>query len=449
MTTELHRKYDLRLPRYTSYPTAPHFSTAVSPATFRGWLEALDPDLPVSVYLHVPYCEEMCWFCGCNTKITRQYAPVARFTDMLLDEIALLERALARRPRATHVHFGGGSPTILKPEDLRRVMAALGRVFDIAPEAEIAIEMDPRTATPAFMDAMAETGFTRSSIGVQDFDPTVQRAVNRIQDYALVKQVVDGLRARGMTGINLDLMYGLPYQSVETLIDTVDRAVTLHPDRLAIFGYAHVPWMKKHQRLINEAALPDPATRWSQYEAIQERLHHHDYVAIGLDHFAHRDDAMARALAAGELHRNFQGYTTDTAPALIGVGPSAISALPQGYAQNDPALNLWRDAIAAGSLATEKGIAVTAEDRLRRDIINTLMCAMSVDLDLICADHGQSADRFAPELARIGAMATDGIVTVAGNRITMTESGRALVRAVAAVFDTYLDGGAGRHSQAV
>ncbi|WP_258549122.1 oxygen-independent coproporphyrinogen III oxidase [Thalassospira profundimaris] len=449
ISTALHQKYDLRLPRYTSYPTAPHFSPAVNGVVYRRWLSELDPKQPLSLYFHVPYCEEMCWFCGCNTKITKHYSPVGSYVDVLRAEIKNVLSALPGTYPVAHIHFGGGSPTILKADDLRLVMNDIRQGFNILPDAEIAIEMDPRTAKPDFMDAMRDCGFTRSSIGVQDFNDTVQRAVNRVQSFDLVADVVANLRERGMNGINVDLMYGLPFQTLQGVMDTVDKTVTLNPDRLSVFGYAHVPWMKKHQNLIPTEALPDTAQRWAQYEAIQNRLAEHGYVAIGLDHFARTDDEMALSMLAGDLHRNFQGYTTDRAEALIGMGPSAISSLPQGYAQNDPALGRWKRNVEDGLMAIEKGIAVTDEDRIRRDIINELMCHLSVDLDEICRDHDVPVSRFASQLDTIRQMTADGIVTVCCNTITVTDMGRPLVRAVCAVFDSFLDHSQKRHSQAV
>lgn len=451
MQLALYEKYDLRLPRYTSYPTAPHFHAGIDGTVFEGWLSELDPKQPLSLYLHVPYCEEMCWFCGCNTKITKHYKPIISYVAALLSEI---DSTLGKLPKGvrfgvSHIHFGGGSPTILKADDLRSIMTAIRARVDILEDAEIAIEMDPRTATTEFMDAMIDCGFNRASIGIQDFNENVQRAVNRIQSMALVQDVIANLRHRGITGINVDLMYGLPFQTLETLRETVDQTVTLCPDRLSVFGYAHVPWMKKHQQLIPTEVLPNTEERWAQYEEIQNRLAKHGYVAIGLDHFAHQADSMALALSNGELHRNFQGYTTDRAEALIGFGPSAISSLPQGYGQNDPALARWQRSIEAGACAIEKGVALSGEDKLRREIINELMCNLSVDLDDVCVRFQTSADRFRPELDRIDAMSADNIVKVNGHNITLTETGRPLVRAICAAFDTYLDPAHGRHSQAV
>ncbi|WP_108127314.1 oxygen-independent coproporphyrinogen III oxidase [Saccharospirillum mangrovi] len=451
MQLALYEKYDLRLPRYTSYPTAPHFHTGIDGKRLARWLSELDPAQPLSLYVHVPYCEKMCWFCGCNTQITHRYQPVGQYVDLLLSEIEQRLSLLPKGERFTvsHLHFGGGSPTILSASDLTRIMDALRQRVDILPNAEVALEMDPRTTTPAFIDAMAANGFNRASIGIQDFNPAVQAAVNRVQSLEDVAEIIAMLRAKGIAGINVDLMYGLPMQTVESLIDTVDQTLTLRPDRLSIFGYAHVPWMKKHQQVIATDTLPNVEERWAQYDAMQQRLAEHGYQAIGLDHFAHPNDSLAIAQRNGDLQRNFQGYTTDSAEALIAFGPSAISSLPQGYIQNTTGIGDWRNAINAGHSAAIKGIAIDKEDRLRRDVINRLMCNLAVDISDICAQHKTFPDRFLPELDRVRAMTSDGIVEVEGWEIRLTELGRPLVRAVCAAFDGYLVESEGRHSAAV
>lgn len=451
MQLALYEKYDLRLPRYTSYPTAPHFHAGIDGDKLASWLGELDPAQPLSLYLHVPYCEKLCWFCGCNTQITHRYQPVGQFVDTLLLEIdqRLAQLPQGQRFKVAHLHFGGGSPTILSAADLNRIMDRLRQRLDFLPEAEIALEMDPRTSTPAFIDAMAANGFNRASIGIQDFNPAVQKAVNREQSIEEVAAIIDQLRKRGITGINVDLMYGLPNQRVASLIETVDQTLALRPDRLSIFGYAHVPWMKKHQQVIASDTLPGTEERWAQYEAMQQRLAEHGYQAIGLDHFAHPDDSLAIAQRAGKLHRNFQGYTTDNAEALVAFGPSAISSLPQGYVQNKTSLGDWRTAVYQGASAVAKGVAVSKEDRLRRDIINRLMCDLAVDLTSVCAEYQSFPDRFTPEVERVRAMTADGIVEVRGWRIRLTEAGRPLVRAVCAAFDGYLEKGEGRHSAVV
>ena len=450
MRPDLAAKYDLRVPRYTSYPTAPHFHPGVGGETYGRWLGELDPTTELSLYLHIAFCAEMCWFCGCHTKITKRYAPVAAYMETLFTEMDMVAKALPTRMTARHVHFGGGSPTILSAEDFVRTIHTLRERFILKPDAEIAVELDPRTADQSYVEAMAKAGVTRASIGVQDFDPKVQEAINRIQPYDVTAQVIGWLRQYGVPEVNIDLVYGLPYQTVDSLIHTIDMAAEFRPKRIALFGYAHVPWMKKHQRLIPEAALPDTEMRWHQYEDGCRRLiETHGYVQIGLDHFAAPDDPMAVALAAKRLHRNFQGYTTDSADVLIVFGASGICSLPQGYVVNAGETHAYHEAIRAGSLATSRGIAVDDEDRLRRAIIERLMCDLEVDLDQVAALYGQDGGRFSAELAAMEPLIADGLVTVTGHHITVTNDGRTLVRAACAAFDRYLKPGEQRHSKAV
>lgn len=449
MRDTLIKRYGVAVPRYTSYPTAPHFSPAVNGDTYAGWLGALDPAVPLSLYLHIAYCAEMCWFCGCHTKATRKYAPVADYLDALLAEAELVATHLPSRMGVEHIHLGGGSPTLLTPDDFTRTLATLRSHFELLPGAEIAVELDPRTADEVYVAAMAEAGVTRASIGVQDFEPRVQRAINRIQPYDVTARVIHWLRAHGITAINMDLCYGLPYQTVETLLATVDKAAGLAPARIALFGYAHVPWMKPHQKLIPEESLPDLTERWEQYDAAAARLAEHGYVPVGLDHFALPDDAMAKAQAAGKLHRNFQGYTTDKAPVLIGLGASAIGALPQGYVANELAIDRYKATVREGRLPITRGIAICDEDRLRRAIIERLMCDMSVDLDEIARLYETDTGAFAEELEALAPLEADGIVKREGHRLHITEEGRPLVRAVCAVFDAYVAKGTARHSMAV
>lgn len=449
MRRDLSAKYDLRVPRYTSYPTAPHFHPGIGPTDYSRWLAGINPAEELSLYLHIAYCAEMCWFCGCHTKITKKYTPVAAYMEALLGEVALVAEQLPTRMTARHIHFGGGSPTILAPEDFVRTVDTLRAKFIVKPDAEVAVELDPRTADEAYVKAMASAGVTRASIGVQDFDPKVQKAINRIQPYDVTANVIDWLRKHGVPEINMDLVYGLPHQTVDGLLDTIDKAHGFRPRRIALFGYAHVPWMKKHMRLIPEDSLPDTDTRWQQYEQATAKLEALGYVKIGLDHFAAPDDKLAIALKDKHLHRNFQGYTTDTADTLIGFGASGIGSLPQGYAVNVGEIHFYQEAIAAGRLATARGIALNDDDRLRRDIIMTLMCDLEIDLDAVCARHGADAGQFEAELAAIAPMQEDGLAIVDGHRITVTDEGRTLVRAVASAFDRYLKKGEQRHSKAV
>lgn len=442
-------RWDGRLPRYTSYPTAVQFHPGVTEATVRAWLAALPADEALSLYLHVPFCRRMCWYCGCHTVVVNRAAPVEAYVDDLIEEIALWRAAIGTRRRVTHIHWGGGTPSILGSAQWRRVDAALRTAFTIELGAEIAAELDPRTLPPATVRALAETGVGRVSLGVQDFDPAVQRAVNRVQPFELVADAVARLRGARIDRINLDLMYGLPHQTEMSVARSARQALGLNPDRVALFGYAHVPWMKRHQRLIDAAALPGAAERLTQFRAALAVFTAAGHVAIGLDHAARPDDALAVAQAEGRLRRTFQGYTSDTAPALIGIGASAISSLPQGHAQNEAAVPQWRAAIRAGRLAIARGVEPDGEDRLRAALIERLMCDLALDIGAICRGHGADPNRFAAVLARLDAMADDGLLAREGWRITVTPRGRPFLRAVAAVFDRHLDPRAGRHANAV
>ena len=450
MTPDLVRTYARPVPRYTSYPTAPHFHAGIGAARAGAWLAALPAASRLSLYVHVPFCRSLCWFCGCHTRITNRAAPVARYLETLLAEIALAAGRLGRGRPVAHIHLGGGSPSLLAPDELRRLAEALHRDFAIAPDAEFAIEIDPRTIDEARARALAEIGVNRASLGVQDFDPAVQHAVNRVQPFELTLRVVEMLRGRGIARLNLDLMYGLPLQTVGGFADTVERALALAPDRLALFGYAHVPWMKKHQALIDAAALPDAWQRWCQARAAERRLAAAGYAAIGLDHFARPEDPLARAAAAGTLRRNFQGYTADPADALIGFGASAIGALPQGYLQNESDLKAYAEAIAAGRFATVRGVAFTAEDRLRAAVIERLMTALAADTGALCRAHGFPEAHLDAAFAAVDALAADGLAERSGRVVSIPAEARLFMRTVAACFDAYLAPTAQpRHAQAV
>ncbi|MCS6921558.1 MAG: oxygen-independent coproporphyrinogen III oxidase, partial [Elioraea sp.] len=351
--------------------------------------------------------------------------------------------------RVTRVHWGGGTPSIVGPAGWRKVDRALRSAFDIDPGAEIAVELDPRTLTHAMIPALADTGVTRASLGVQDFDPVVQKAVNRVQPFDLVADCVARLRGARIERISFDLMYGLPKQTELSVARTARLALSLNPDRVAIFGYAHVPWMRRHQRLIQEADLPDAPQRLAQFRAALAVFTAAGYVAIGLDHAARPDDPLALALAERRLKRNFQGYTDDTAAILIGLGASAISSFPQGHAQNAASVPAWRDAIRSGRLAIVRGIAPDQDDRLRAVLIERLMCFLSLDIASACREHGVDPRRFAEVLPRLDAMAADGLVAREGWRVAVTPRGRPFLRAVAALFDRHLDPSAGRHARAV
>jgi oxygen-independent coproporphyrinogen III oxidase len=441
--------HERRLPRYTSYPTAPHFHLGIGADVYRHWLEAVPAGTRVSLYLHVPFCAAMCWYCGCHTTVAKSGQPIAAYAALLAREIELVASILPARLPVSHIHWGGGTPNLMNGDDLRRVAGVIDAHFDLSGETEVAVELDPRTLDRDTVRALAAIGVNRASLGVQDFDPRVQEAVNREQSYVMTAEVVAMLRGHGISRLNLDLMYGLPFQTVAGVVDTVEKAVALAPDRLALFGYAHVPWMKPHQRRIDEAALPDGAARLAQYAAASDAVLNEGYRAIGIDHFAWPDDPLAQAAAARHLHRNFQGYTTDDAPLLLAFGASAIGSLPQGYVQNDAALASWRDRIAEGQLATRRGIALSADDRLRRAIIERLMCDLAVDIAPECARRGIDPAVLAPQLAAVDALAASGIGWRQGFRLGVDDKDRAIVRLLCACFDAHLPESAARHSRLV
>jgi len=438
---------DRRIPRYTSYPTAMQFSSEVNARTYECWLGAVPATAPISIYIHVPFCAVLCLYCGCHTTVARRYRPIEAYVNFLKQEIDLVSGILGVR-NASHLHWGGGTPTTLSPQDFIEVMAAVRKNFILSPQAELAIEIDPRTLTRGHVSTLADAGITRASLGVQDFEERVQRAIGRVQSFEQTARAVEWLRNAGFTSINLDLMYGLPYQTVATVAATAQRALALDPDRIALFGYAHVPWMKRHQQLIPTDALPGGADRFAQNRAAAEVLTRADYRPIGLDHFAKSNDPLAQREHEGRLHRNFQGYTTDETSVLIGLGPSAISSLPNGYVQNAPNMVVYRTAIASGHFATGRGCALTKEDRIRRNIIERLMCDLYVDLNEICAAYNTNPDNFAVELSKLDELANDGIVERTGGRITVPEHARPFVRTVCTVFDAYLANDQARFSHA-
>ncbi len=447
--TDLIAAYDQRVPRYTSYPTAPHFSTAVDSATYAGWLRTLPAGTALSLYLHVPFCAQLCLFCGCHTAAVHRPEPVIAYARTLLAEIDLLAEAIGRRLPVRHIHWGGGTPHALPADCMQAVIARLRERFELQPDTEIAVEIDPRTLDDASLEGLACIGTTRASLGVQDFDPKVQRAIGRIQSYATTAACAARLRGIGVSSINLDLIYGLPYQTMDGVAETVRSALTIAPDRVAVFGYAHVPWMKKQQTLLPQDALPGSAERYAQCQMVEQVLTGAGFAKIGLDHFARPHDALAVAARTGRLRRNFQGYTTDDAPVLLGLGASSIGALPQGYVQNAPGVPGWREAIQASRLPIARGIALSAEDRLRRAVIERIMCEFAVDLAAVAARHGADPAALMDAAPALQAMARDGLVQWSGYELHLTDTGRPFVRGVAAAFDTYLRSGVGRHSAAV
>lgn len=449
---DLIARYDGRVPRYTSYPTAPHFHAGIDAETYAEWLAALPEGQPISLYLHVPFCERLCLYCGCNTAVMRREGPKHAYAAQLMREIETVAALIGRRAAVSQVHWGGGTPTAMPPDCLTGVMNHIRQHFDLTAAAEIAIEIDPTTLTDDCLSAMGRMGVNRASVGVQDFDEAVQEAIGRRQSYAETARAIAGLRALGIRSINLDLIYGLPHQTEESVIRTARQTLAFAADRVAVFGYAHVPWMKKHQALIPQESLPGTAARLAQEAAIRRVLvEDGDFLAVGLDHFVQAQDAMARAVAEGRLHRGFQGYTTDAAPILIGLGASAIGSLPQGYVQNAPHAPAYAAALDKQGLATVRGVALTAEDRLRRQVIEAIMCGRPVDLVAEAARMGMSAAPLLRDAAPLDGFAADGLVEWDERQITVTERGLSFVRNVAALFDSYLKQPAAveRHARAI
>ena len=440
---------DEHLPRYTSYPTAPHFNAGIDARSYAGWLKQLAAGTTTSLYLHVPFCRSMCWYCGCHTTVALRDGPIVDYLAALRGEIALVAGALSAPLDVRHVHFGGGTPTILEPADFVALVALLRQHFPIHPDAEIAVEIDPRRLGPSMTAALAAAGVNRASLGVQSFDPVVQKAINRIQSVEQTAAVTTGLREAGIAAVSFDLIYGLPKQTLQSCRDTVEQCLTMRPDRFSIFGYAHVPQFKKHQRRIAEADLPDGEARHEQAELMARLLTEAGYVRIGLDHFALPEDPMAQALSQGRLHRNFQGYTTDPCEALIGLGASAIGKLPQGYIQNEVVIGRYAERIADGALPTGKGYRLTPEDRLRADLIERVMCDLTVDIDAICAQHPVDSEVLAPSLRKLDRLAQEGLVAFDGSRVLLPENARLFVRKVASVFDAHLDQPPRQYSRAV
>ena len=435
------------VPRYTSYPTAPNFSPAVDAKVYRSWLTGLPGEATLSLYLHVPFCRELCHYCGCHTKATLRDEPIKAYAQRLAEEIALVASHAGRR-KVTHIHWGGGTPSILDADLLKFIADELAGHFDLSAIREHAIELDPRYITRPLLRALRDIGVNRASLGVQDFSAHVQQAAGRIQPFDTVRNAVDLLNEFGIDRINIDLMYGLPKQTVADVRRTATLAHELKPQRVAVFGYAHVPWFRPQQRLIAQSDLPSSQQRLAQAEAAHETLVQFGYQPVGLDHYAKPDDQLVAK--SGRLQRNFQGYTDDDADALVGLGASAISRLPQGFAQNAPAVGNYSRAIAEGNLATVKGIALCDDDRLRGHIIERLMCDMAVDLDAVADESGFDIDTdFSDELDSLRPFQENGSVLIDGHRIRITEKGRPYMRLVASAFDTYLTRAKSRHSLAV
>ncbi|MBS0249523.1 MAG: oxygen-independent coproporphyrinogen III oxidase [Proteobacteria bacterium] len=445
MTRELIHRYGGPVPRYTSYPTANHFTPEVTVEDYRAWLSAVPNGEPLSVYVHIPFCQEMCWYCGCSTKAVHRYEPISDYMKPLMAEFANVAALLPAGHEVTHVHWGGGSPNMLSAIDIGRLAAAIRARLNIGAVAEFAVEVDPRGVTDDRVAAFADAGVNRVSIGVQDFNEDVQKAINRVQPFDLTRRVIEKFRDHGVNGINVDLVYGLPHQTRRSVEETIRQVLALAPDRIATFGYAHLPARIRHQRLIEDKALPDAIERFGQSNRLARILEAEGYIRIGLDHFARAHDSLTK----GAVRRNFQGYTTDTAEHLIGFGASSIGSLSQGYVQNAVAVADYARRIAEAGLATVRGARLTDDDRARRFAIESLMC----DFNLPAAElRRRFGDAAAPVLADAEALAAadpDHLIERCETGFSLTTRGKPFVRTIASCFDSYLDSAKGLHSASV
>lgn len=442
LSEALIRRFDNAGPRYTSYPTADRFVPGFDEATYRSHLAerasaATKP--PLSVYLHLPFCESLCYFCACNKVITRDHGRASEYLGYLLREIAMVAPELGSERHTSQLHLGGGTPTFFSMGELGTLVDALHQQFDFAPNAELGIEIDPRTVTPLTLSELAALGFNRTSFGVQDFDPAVQQAVNRIQPLEMVERALGASRDAGFESINMDLIYGLPRQSVASFDRTLDEVVRLAPDRIALYNYAHLPARFKAQRLIDARELPLAEDRLRIFMRATHRLLDAGYVYIGLDHFAKPDDELSRALKDRSLHRNFQGYTTQAECDLVGFGVSAIGKIGRAYCQSTRSVKTYYERLNEGRLPVERGLTLDADDLLRRDVVMTLMCSTPLVYRTLEARHDIAFTRyFEAEIAALTPFVQAELIAMDDDSIRILPKGRMFVRAVAMTFDKYL-----------
>ncbi len=438
---DLIKKYDRPGPRYTSYPTAPEWKDDFkAPQYLRHLARAEAAGGPLSIYVHLPFCREMCRFCGCNVIATHDRSRADAYLDVLEKEVALVAAHLPTRRTVSQLHWGGGTPTFLDEKQLARCHAILARHFQFLPDAEQAIEIDPAITTRSQIDLLAKLGFNRISMGVQDFNQKVQETVGRIQGEKETADLVTAARAAGFRGVNLDLIYGLPFQTGATWQDTLERILRIHPDRMAVFGFAYVPWSKPHQKLLPQDAIPKTEQRVELFLQTVEAFTTAGYRLIGLDHFALESDELARAQSAGTMFRNFQGYTVRPATDTVAFGMSSISDIGGAYAQNAHKLKDWAEQVEAGIIPVDRGAAMSDDDVLRRFVINRVMCLLRLDLDEVKAQFGEPARALIAASLQTGLaeLEADGLVSFDGRLLKVTPLGQLLVRNVAMLFDAYL-----------
>ena len=444
-TLRRHGLFTSRAPRYTSYPTAPHFNKEIGPDTMAGWLEQVPEGGKVSLYIHIPFCRRLCWFCACRTQGTQTDAPLRGYLDMIKAELAMVANSLPVGVKLSRLHWGGGTPTILPPAMITELAEEIDRYFPLSDGSEFSVEVDPTMVDADKIAALSAAGLTRVSLGVQDFDPKVQSAIGRIQSFEDTKWAAEALQDAGAKNLNLDILYGLPFQTADSLTDTVAKTLDLSPDRLALYGYAHVPWAAKRQVLIPEDHLPDGPTRYALFHMASQLFGAAGYDAVGIDHFARAGDSLLNASLNGTLRRNFQGYTDDQSEVLIGIGASSISRFPNGYAQNAPGTGEYATAIASGKLATKRGHIMSTDDCLRAQLIEDLMCRFAIDFSDVAQASGATRAEVESIAADLHRRYTD-VSTMGADTLTLTEP--ALSRLMAMDLDTYQTS-SNRHSLAI
>ncbi|MCV6585895.1 MAG: oxygen-independent coproporphyrinogen III oxidase [Marinibacterium sp.] len=439
--------FDARVPRYTSYPTSPHFNAATGPAQFASWLSEIPAGTGVSLYVHVPFCRRLCWFCACRTQGTQSDAPVRAYLETLKTDLAHLRGALPQGLHLARLHWGGGTPTLMTPDMISDLAEAINAVLPITQETEFSVEIDPNEIDAPRLAALKAAGMNRASIGIQDFDPSIQEVIGRRQSFDLTRDTIDMIRDLGVHSLNADILYGLPHQTRTKITDSVQKLLSLSPDRVALYGYAHVPWMARRQSMLPSDALPTPQERLNLFDTARRLLVWDNYTEIGIDHFAQPSDGLAIAARTGHLRRNFQGYTDDTSDVLIGVGASAISKFPGGYAQNAPATSAYTAAVRDGQFATARGHVFSGEDRMRARMIEALMCDFRIDRADILRDHDITPQGLSAMLEGV-ADAFPRMLTLTEDALFIPPEARAMTRMIARAFDAYELSKAG-HSSAI
>ncbi len=450
---DLIKKYDKSGPRYTSYPTAPQFTSSYTEETLKKSIQRSNTEMipkALSLYVHIPYCDTICYYCACNKIITKDHSVTEGYLGLLEKEMQMLSPLFDKDRELDQLHLGGGTPTFLSDQEMVTLMGLIEENFKVSDQCEMSIEIDPRKVTDDSIRLLANIGFNRISLGVQDFDSKVQKAVNREQSYEMVRDRLLTARDVGIQSINMDLIYGLPFQTVKTFSDTLDKVVELRPDRLSIFNYAHLPERFKPQRRINEADLPSPAVKLDILQLTVEKLQQAGYVYIGMDHFALESDSMVKAQQEGTLQRNFQGYSTHADTDLVAIGVSSIGSIGDSYSQNSSNIDDYSASILAGKLPIVRGLVLTEEDLLRKQIINQLICHFRLDIPLVEQQWGISFKKyFSAELAQLKKMQEEGLLTIDNNTIEVEQKGRFLIRNVCMVFDAYLEKGSVKYSKVI